>query len=94
MISARLHTNMLALVSHTPIIPIEGNVFKTTELLSQLQYPVATLDSSKPGWTDQLIKEIDLVSDKKYDLNNYFNAIFPGFKKAVKKNAAWIENKS
>lgn len=89
-ISARLHTNMLSLVSHTPIIPIEGNVFKTTELLRQLQYPILTLDSKQDGWADRLNETIRQIENKQYDFNRYFTDVFPTFKKAVKKNATWI----
>ena len=89
-ISARLHTNILSLDTHTPIIPIEGNVFKSTELLSQLQYPVKTLNSQDEGWVNDLIKEITNVHEKRYDFNAYFTTIFPTHQQAVKRNAAWI----
>lgn len=89
-ISARLHTNMLSLVSHTPIIPIEGNVFKTTELLRQLQYPILTLDSSQSNWTERLMSETEKMLAKGFDFNQYFNTVFPAYKKAVQRNAAWI----
>ena len=76
-ISARLHTNILSLDTHTPIIPIEGNVFKSTELLKQLEYPVKTLNSQDEGWVNQLIREIDLLQKKKYEYPAYFTPAFP-----------------
>ncbi|MEI2748031.1 MAG: polysaccharide pyruvyl transferase family protein [Ferruginibacter sp.] len=89
-ISARLHTNILSLDTHTPIIPIEGNVFKSTELLKQLEYPVKTLNSQDEGWVNQLIREIDLLHNRKYDFDAYFSNTFPKHQQAVKRNAAWI----
>ena len=89
-ISARLHTNMLSLVSETPVIPIEGNVFKTRELLDQLQYPVTTLNSGTAEWVDRLRQEIDHLISNHYDFKSYFGNVFPIHKKAAEKNAAWI----
>ena len=38
-ISARVHTNMLSMVSHTTIIPIEASDFRLAELLEGFEYP-------------------------------------------------------
>ncbi len=89
-ISARLHTNILSLVTHTPIISIEGNIFKSTELLNELQYPVATLNSSEPGWINTLLKEINNLINDHYDLDTYFKDTFPVQRKRAQRNAAWI----
>jgi len=87
-ISARLHTNILSLDTHTPIIPIDGNVFKSKELLGQLEYPLNTLDSKDAGWIDQFLKEINLIKSAHYDFYNYFNIVFPRQQQFAKHNAA------
>ncbi len=91
-ISARLHTNILSLVTNTIIIPIEGNVFKSTELLKQLEYPVATLNSAKEGWANELVNEINNVHNNKYAFDNYFKNTFPIYKLKVQRNAAWLND--
>ncbi len=90
-ISARVHTNMLSLVSHTPIIPIEGNDFRLAELLEGFKYPIQIVKSREEGWVDQLLLEIDnVVVNKKYDFDNYFNSVFEPCRKLSYRNATWL----
>ncbi len=89
-ISARLHTNIMCLDVQTPIIPIEGNVFKTKELLTQLKYPVDTIDPSKENWDVLLTENVDAMLNGSYKTEQYFNEILPEQKRNVKKNASWL----
>jgi polysaccharide pyruvyl transferase WcaK-like protein len=89
LISTRLHSNVLALVANTPIIPIEGNVFKTTELMQQLQYPITVLNTAA-GWEEKLLIEVNKVHQGHYDFVCYFNEVLPPFKEKVKINANWV----
>lgn len=90
-ISTRLHSIVLSLAAHTPAIPIEGNVFKTKELLSQLSYPVDVIDAYKEGWENVLISEIEKVEmGSAYDFERYFQTELKALKKDVRKNISWI----
>ena len=92
-ISARVHTNMLSLVSHTIIIPIEGNDFRLAELLEGFKYPIPIIKSQTEGWTDKLLLEIDnVLVEKKYDFENYFKSIFEPCKKLSYRNATWMND--
>ncbi|MBS1761269.1 MAG: polysaccharide pyruvyl transferase family protein [Bacteroidetes bacterium] len=90
-ISTRLHTNILALASEVPIIALEGNQFKTSELLDQLDYPVPVINAYKDGWMDVLNEEIDKLESGKYNHNDYFSIILPAAKQKVKLNAEWLK---
>lgn len=89
-ISARLHTNVLSLDCGTPIIPVEGNVFKTTELMQELQYPVPVINPANSDWVDQLLHEIDRIEQGAYHTDNYFSTILPHVRQRAKRNAAWL----
>ena len=89
-ISTRLHTNILALSVNVPVIPIEGNIFKTTELLSQLKYPINVVNAYKENWEEVLIDEISKLENNEYNLNDYINDVLPQMKEDVKKNASWF----
>lgn len=90
-ISTRLHSIILSLAAHTPAIPIEGNVFKTTELLSQLRYPIEVINAYKDGWENELISEIEkLETGSTYNFENYFDIELPKLKEDVQKNISWL----
>jgi polysaccharide pyruvyl transferase WcaK-like protein len=89
-ISARVHTNMLSMISHTVVIPIEGNDFRLEELLSGFQYPFMPVKSQQEGWVDKLIVNIEAVKNNQIDFNKYFQNVFTTHKKNSIKNAAWI----
>ncbi|EJF08470.1 polysaccharide pyruvyl transferase family protein [Pontibacter sp. BAB1700] len=90
LISARLHTNVLALTAKTKVIPIEGNVFKTTELLQLAQYPITVIDSTIEGWEDKLFLELSKVFDEEYDFKSYFENVFPKIQGNVLTNSNWL----
>jgi len=89
-VSARVHTNMLSMVSHTTVIPIEGNDFRLQELLEGFQYPLMPVKSQQDGWVDVLIDNIEAVRNNRYDFKNYFENIFSVHRKNALKNASWI----
>ncbi|GEM_PF-1503277 len=91
-ISARLHTNILALTAGTPVIPIEGNVFKTSELLELLDYPVKVIRSSDQNWCGQLEKEVMNVHSGRYDFDSYFRNTLPEHTERVARNASWLNS--
>jgi len=57
-ISTRLHTNIIAIASGVPSIPIEGHFYKTKEVLALFNYPVPVVDKNVSGWEDQLLVTI------------------------------------
>lgn len=90
-VSARLHTNILALDTKTPVIPVEGNVFKTTELLQQLGYPLPTLNPQQAGWVDELIRTIENMYNNDQDVQAFFTHNLHVQQQAVKRNAQWLK---
>ncbi|MBX2938659.1 MAG: polysaccharide pyruvyl transferase family protein [Ferruginibacter sp.] len=90
-VSARLHTNILALDTRTPVIPIEGNIFKTAELLQQLGYPVSTLNPQQSGWVDDLIRSIENIYNNDQDVQAFFRDTLHVQQQAVKRNAQWLK---
>lgn len=90
-ISARLHTNIIALSAQTPVIAIEGNKFKTSELMQQLNYPVPVINAYEDGWVGKVLNEIDKIENSEYDFKSYFEKVLPQLKLAVRKNAGEIK---
>lgn len=91
-ISARLHTNVLSLATGIPIIPVEGNVFKTTELMEQLQYPIPVIDTAQNKWVENLLAEIDKLDRNDYLIADYFTKVLPAVKEKAKRNASWLND--
>lgn len=89
-VSARLHTNILALDTKTPVIPIEGNVFKTTELLQQLGYPVPTLNPQQNNWVQSLLQLIEQLYNNDQEVQTFFQYTLHVQQQAVKRNAQWL----
>jgi len=89
-ISTRLHTNILALTAGTPTIPIEGNQFKTGELLELLEYPVKVINPSDPNWSDTLEQEVLNLHQNRYDFDQYFGETLPKHVANVAQNALWL----
>lgn len=90
LISTRLHTIILGLSASTPAIPIEGNVFKTKELLSQLNYPISVINGYHQGWEETVIREIEKMETGAYEFGQYFSEALPLIRQNVKKNISWI----
>jgi len=91
-ISTRVHTNMLALVSNTIIIPIEGTDFRLDELLTGFEYPISVLKSNETKWVDQLLREIDNVLQNKYDFEEFFTVKLPKQISKSANNSIWLND--
>ncbi len=91
-ISARVHTNMLTLISGTKIIPIEGSDFRLAELLEGFEYPIKITKSNQKDWHENVIAEIDNVIANKYDFENFFSVKFPKQILLSRKNTTWLNN--
>ena len=72
-ISCRLHTNELALTAATPIIPIEGSRFKTTEVFALVQYPIPVTNALTPGWWLEIKKHIQTLHERDGKVDDFFN---------------------
>ncbi len=92
LIAVRLHSNVMALAVNVPVIPIEGLVWKTTELFDQFEYPIPTINVKNPGWQAAILDAIDKIENKKIDFDHYFKNVLPKHKESVRKNVSWISN--
>jgi hypothetical protein len=75
-----------------PVVPIEGLVFKTRELLIQFEYPIYTINVNEPGWVDEIVKAIDSIESHAIDFEHYFKKVIGKHKEDVNKNVSWINN--
>ncbi len=91
-ISTRLHTNVMSLSAGTPVIPIEGKVFKTRELVDEFKYPVAAVNVNDKQWAAKVAESIDKVVENKIDFDTFFNNTLPDVRKRVYGNVNWIIN--
>lgn len=89
-ISARVHTNMLSLVSHTTIIPIEASDFRLAELLEAFEYPIGIIKAHQPGWVEKVLQAIDQVNRDNSQVESYFRTRFQETKKKTLDNAVWM----
>lgn len=60
-ISDRYHTNVFAIMSSVPDIPIRGNTFKTDGLFELFQYPIPVLDYLSSSNLAEAIQHIDYL---------------------------------
>ena len=92
-ISARLHTNVIALAVRVPVITIEGKVWKTKELFEQLEYPLPTADSSEPGWEATVNAAIDEIENGQVDFLTYFGDRLEKHEARTRENVSWCTNR-
>jgi polysaccharide pyruvyl transferase WcaK-like protein len=91
LISTRLHSNVLALIAKTRVIPIEGNVFKTSELLEGVEYPIEVVDPTQENWMLKVLEEIQKIEHGHYDWEKYFGVTLPAHLTRVAENASWLK---
>lgn len=65
-ISSRLHTNELALCAGVPVLPIEGNLHKTTEVFELIQYPIKPIMYTTKNYGDDLFLGFEKL-ERNYD---------------------------
>lgn len=65
-ISSRLHTNVLSLCAGVPVVPIEGQFYKTIEMFDLFQYPIPVIDKNAKGWEFEIVDRIKIL-EKDYD---------------------------
>ena len=58
LISCRLHSNELALTAGIPVIPIEGNRHKTTEVFSLVNYPIAAVSYKSENYGNEIYENV------------------------------------
>ncbi|HET9627823.1 MAG TPA: polysaccharide pyruvyl transferase family protein [Kofleriaceae bacterium] len=64
-VSSRMHTSILAMVAGTPVIPVEGPSFKISGLFAELGFARPVIQSTQPGWTDQVIAAAAAMRDQR-----------------------------
>lgn len=62
-VSSRMHTSILAMVAGTPVIPVEGPSFKISGLFAELGFATPVIQSTQPGWTQQVIAAASAMRD-------------------------------
>lgn len=89
-ISARVHTNMLSMVSHTTIIPIEASDFRLAELLEGFEYPIPIIRAHQAGWVELVIETADQINKDNSIVEQYYDSRFQETRKHTLDNAIWI----
>jgi polysaccharide pyruvyl transferase WcaK-like protein len=56
-ISSRMHTGILAMVTGTPVVPVEGASFKITALFQELGFENPVIRPGTANWTQRVIDE-------------------------------------
>lgn len=92
-ISTRLHTNVMSLSAGTPVIPIEGKVFKTKELVQEFKYPVAAVNVNDKQWAEKVATTIDQVVEGQINFDSFFRDTLPEVRKRVYGNVNWINSR-
>ena len=88
-ISVRLHTSELALAVNTPVIPVEGAVFKTKEVLELVQYPLRVSDVRIEGWVEEILEQVEWVYQNYDMLQDWTAQNIPTIRRAAEENARW-----
>ena len=88
-ISVRLHTNELALAVNTPVIPIEGALFKTKEVFELIQYPLRVADVRNEGWVEETLERLEWVYQNYGMLQDWTAQNLPTIRRAAEENARW-----
>ncbi len=72
-ISSRLHTNELALIGGVPILPIEGNMHKTTEVLAYVNYPSKVVSSISESYGSDLTNSFNDIKTNYSEKQDWFD---------------------
>jgi polysaccharide pyruvyl transferase WcaK-like protein len=60
-ISSRMHTGILAMVTGTPVVPVEGASFKITALFQELGLANPVIQPTQSGWARRVLDEVMAV---------------------------------
>ncbi|QBZ97869.1 polysaccharide pyruvyl transferase family protein [Flavobacterium sangjuense] len=71
LISSRLHSCELALTAGVPVVPVEGNVHKTTEVLSFVEYPISVVNAKSDSFVEELWANILYVENNFIAIQNW-----------------------
>ncbi|MBF6640021.1 polysaccharide pyruvyl transferase family protein [Flavobacterium sp. J49] len=63
LISCRLHSNELAITAGVPVLPIEGNIHKTTEVFSLVNYPISAVNYNSDEYGSQIYNNLIYLED-------------------------------
>lgn len=89
-LSSRLHTNELALTGKIPVLPIEGNVHKTTEVFEHINYPIKVIDFRSSEYSSLLFQSFNLIKDDYIEIQNWIDNNINNISKAAEKNISSI----
>ncbi len=60
-VTSRMHTAILAMVSGTPVVPVEGASFKITGLFRELGFDTEVIRPAGPAWPTRITEEVARV---------------------------------
>lgn len=83
-ISARLHTLILAMSCGIPVIPIEGQIRRVEGIMRDMQYPLPTVQMGDPDWREMLERNLEFAKRNSAELRE-------SIRFGVMRNASSIE---
>lgn len=85
-ISSRLHTNVLALSAHVPVVPIEGHFFKTKEMFDLFDYPIPVIDKNVAGWEAEIIDQVKSLEQNYENIKKLIEEKLPKWRDYAQRN--------
>jgi polysaccharide pyruvyl transferase WcaK-like protein len=73
LISTRLHSNELAITAGVPVIPIEGNIFKTQEVFKFVNYPIEVLKINDKNFLDKIWSNVEYVENNFQEIQSWIS---------------------
>lgn len=90
LISTRLHSNELAITAGVPIIPIEGNVFKTKEVFSFVKYPIGVVKIGDADFLNKIWSNIEYVENNFEEIQNWIEKNLKDISSDSRKNISSV----
>src|SRR5690606_32841711 len=90
-ISARLHTNELALVAGVPVLPVEGRHFKTQEVQELVGYPCQVARSSSETYSDELNRLFEFLVANESRIDSWMKEQLHVIRKSAEMNMRILE---
>ncbi|HMP98980.1 MAG TPA: polysaccharide pyruvyl transferase family protein [Cyclobacteriaceae bacterium] len=85
-ISSRLHTNELAFTGGIPVLPIEGNMHKTTEVFKLIDYPLYTVQYKSQSYGNDLSKAFEILKTNFNNIQKFIRERLPLIAEQTKLN--------
>jgi len=87
-VSNRLHTAVFAMLAGVPVVPVEGNVGKTTDIFGTFGYPLPVTQTA-PGWERDACAAVDRAEDEAEALRALIPSRCAELRDRSRENVAW-----